>query len=107
MTRRHAKTSSAAPFLLLVVATVLLSCPSRAIAADAAPGPRSATLVSSPSSPLVAIRVVLQSGSQNDPPGKEGLAALTAAMVAEGGTKSLTYDQLLEAFYPMAATLDG
>ena len=28
-------------------------------------------------------------------------------MVAEGGTKSLTYDQLLEAFYPMAATVDG
>ena len=52
---------------------------------------------------LVALRVVLRAGSQNDPPGKEGLAALTAAMVAEGGTKSLTYDQLLDAFYPMAA----
>ncbi len=34
------------------------------------------------------------------PQGKEGLAALTAAMVAEGGTKSLTYDQLLEAVLP-------
>ena len=29
-----------------------------------------------PSSPLVAIRAVLRTGSQNDPPGKEGLAAL-------------------------------
>ena len=50
---------------------------------------------------------MFRAGSQNDPPGKEGLAALTAAMVAEGGTKSLSYDQLLEAFYPMAATVDG
>ena len=28
-------------------------------------------------------------------------------MIAEGGTKSLTYDQVLAAFYPMAASLDG
>ena len=48
------------------------------------------TLLPSPSNPLVAIRVVFRAGSQCDPPGKEGLAALTAAMVAEGGTKSLT-----------------
>jgi zinc protease len=68
---------------------------------------RPTTLLSSPSNPLVAFRFVLRAGSQSDPPGKEGLAALTAAMVAEGGTHSMTYDQLLEAFYPMAASLDG
>ena len=28
-------------------------------------------------------------------------------MIAEGGTKSLSYDQVLEAFYPIDATLDG
>ena len=28
-------------------------------------------------------------------------------MIAEGGTASLSYEQLLEKFYPMAATLDG
>ena len=50
---------------------------------------------------------MLKTGSQDDPPGKEGLAALTAAMVAEGGTKSLTYDQVLAAFFPIAATLEG
>jgi zinc protease len=49
---------------------------------------------------------VVRAGSQDDPPGKEGLAALTAAMVAEGGTKSLSYDQVLAAFYPMATSLD-
>ena len=69
--------------------------------------PQRPTLLRSPSNSLVALRVVLRAGSQSDPPGKEGLAALTAAMVAEGGTKSLSYEQLLEAFYPMAATVDG
>jgi zinc protease len=59
------------------------------------------------STPLVALRFVFQVGSEDDPKGKEGLAALTAAMVAEGGTKTLSYDQLLEKFYPMATGLSG
>jgi zinc protease len=80
--------------------------------ADAAPGTAaanavSATFLSSPASPLVAFRVVLRAGSQDDPPGKEGLAALTASMVAEGGSMSRTYSEILAAFYPMAATLGG
>jgi zinc protease len=65
------------------------------------------TFLSVPSSPLVALRFLFRVGSQDDPKGKEGLAALTAAMVAEGGTKGLSYDQLLERFYPMAAGLAG
>ena len=67
----------------------------------------STVLLPSPASPLVAFRFVFRVGSQNDPKGKEGLAALTAAMVAEGGTRTLSYDQLLEKFYPLAASLDG
>ncbi|MDR3635247.1 MAG: insulinase family protein, partial [Isosphaeraceae bacterium] len=31
----------------------------------------------------------------------------TAAMVAEGGTKELAYDEILKRFYPMAASLEG
>jgi zinc protease len=68
--------------------------------------PVQSTILSSASNPLVAFRFVIRAGSQNDPAGKEGLAALTAAMVAEGGTQSLTYSQVLAAFYPMAASLD-
>jgi zinc protease len=70
-------------------------------------GSKPTTLLRSPSSPLVAFRFEFRAGSQCDPPGKEGLAALTASMIAEAGTKSLTYEQLLAAFYPMAATLSG
>jgi zinc protease len=44
-------------------------------------------------------------GSIDDPAGKEGLASLTARMLAEGGTRSLTYSQVLEALYPMAAQI--
>jgi zinc protease len=64
------------------------------------------TLLASPTNPLVAFRFVIRAGSQDDPPGKEGLAALTAAMVAQGGTQWRSYEQVLAAFYPMAATLE-
>ncbi len=66
-----------------------------------------ATFLPVPSSPLVALRFLFRVGAQNDPKGKEGLAALTAAMIAQGGTRELSYDQLLERFYPMAAGLGG
>src|SRR5919205_379966 len=39
----------------------------------------------------------------NAPEGKEGVAALTAAMLSEGGSRALAYEQITEAFYPMAA----
>jgi zinc protease len=78
-------------------------------AAPETPTKPAATSVFLPSrtTPLVAIRFVFRVGSQDDPKGKEGLAALTAAMIAEGGTKDLTYDQILARFYPMAASLSG
>ncbi|HYN84511.1 MAG TPA: pitrilysin family protein [Pyrinomonadaceae bacterium] len=54
-------------------------------------------------SPLVSIRVLFMTGSAYDPPGKEGVAALTAALIAQGGSREMSYEQILEAFYPMAA----
>ncbi len=56
-------------------------------------------------SPLVTVRAVFRTGAATDPKGKEGLAALTASMLAEGGTKRLTYDQVVEALYPMAVNI--
>lgn len=57
-------------------------------------------------SPLVTIRLVFRTGAASDPKGKEGLAALTAAMVAEAGSKRLTYQQILDALFPMAVNID-
>ncbi len=57
----------------------------------------------SATNPLVALRLVWQVGSTDDPAGKEGLAALTAAMMARGGGGERTFAQVLDALYPMAA----
>src|SRR3989441_5264864 len=42
-----------------------------------------------------------------DPPGKEGLAALTASMLAGGGTRAMGYDQIVQALYPMASSINA
>jgi zinc protease len=52
--------------------------------------------------PLVALRFIVNAGSQYDPPGKEGLAYVTARLLSDGGTKDLTYDEVLKRLYPMA-----
>ncbi len=54
-------------------------------------------------SPFVSIRLLFTTGSADDPAGREGLAALTGALLAEGGTRALSYEQLLAELYPMAA----
>jgi zinc protease len=54
--------------------------------------------------PTVSFRIWFKVGSQCDPAGKEGLAALTAALMAEGATKKHTYEDILSALYPMAAS---
>jgi zinc protease len=55
-------------------------------------------------SPLVTFRILFMVGAAADPEGKEGVAALTAAMLAEGGSRRMTYDQITDAFYPMATS---
>jgi zinc protease len=60
-----------------------------------------------PASPIVSFRLVFHSGSVDDPKGKEGLTSLTADLLAEGGTQSLTSAQLLAALFPMAAELES
>jgi len=57
-------------------------------------------------SPLVTFRILFMTGSAFDPPGKEGVAALTAAMLAHGGTRTMSYEQIVEAMYPMATSFD-
>jgi zinc protease len=75
----------------------------RAAKAKTPSGAPRLVLVPSPGNPLCAIRVYFEVGSADDPHGKEGLAALTAAMLGEGGTRERTYAEVLDALYPMAA----
>jgi zinc protease len=55
--------------------------------------------------PLVQLKILIKVGSANDPSGKEGLAQLTFSMLANGGTKTMTYKEITKAFYPMAASV--
>jgi zinc protease len=64
---------------------------------------RDPVILQSPGNPLVSFRFVLHAGSAFDPPGKEGLAALTALMLSQGGTEELSLTEVMETLYPMAA----
>src|SRR5262245_38214061 len=55
-------------------------------------------------SPLIAFRIWIQTGSANDPAGKEGLAMLTASLLSDASTQKNDYQKILELLYPMAAS---
>ncbi len=55
------------------------------------------------SSDLINVSFLFNVGPALDPKGKKGLAALTAAMLTEGGSASMTIDEINKAFFPMAA----
>ena len=54
--------------------------------------------------PAVYVRVVFRTGSRDDPPGKEGLAALSADLMTEA-TKRLSAAQLKARLFPWAANI--
>ena len=56
--------------------------------------------------PLVNIQILLRGGTYLDPVGKEGLASLTGYLLARGGTKSRTAEQLEERLAFLAAQLN-
>jgi zinc protease len=56
-------------------------------------------------SPLITIRIVFTTGAASDPADRPGLAHLTGALLGEGGTKDLTYKQVVDAMYPMATSV--
>jgi len=65
-----------------------------------------ATVLQPNRSPLVSFRILFHTGAAYDPPGKEGVAALCAAMLAKGGSRALAYDQIVEAMYPIATSFE-
>ena len=94
-----------APLITLGLATLMPV--SAVVGAESPPSNTAIKMVLQPAStPLVSIRILFQTGSAADPPGQEGVAALTAAMLSKGGTRTLTYDQILETMYPMATSFD-
>ena len=66
-----------------------------------------ALLTSSSTSPLVSFRILFHTGAADDATGREGIAALTAAMLSKGGTKQMAYGEIVEALFPMAASVNA
>ncbi len=56
-----------------------------------------------PKSDIVVMKFYFRTGSVADPSTRLGLCGLTANLIADGGTKSLSSTQLQDSIYPMAA----
>jgi len=57
--------------------------------------------------PSLDIKLVFPVGSAHDPEGQEGLAALAASMIAEGGSRERRAEDVRTALFPMAATFSA
>jgi zinc protease len=68
--------------------------------------PNDAVLLHVAADPTVSLSLQFAVGSQNDPPGKEGLAFLTGQMIADAATEARSLDEILAALYPLAAGYD-
>jgi len=54
--------------------------------------------------PTISIRIWFKVGSQFDPKDKEGLAMLTARLLAEGSTQKHSYEEILDKLFPIASS---
>jgi len=98
--------------LFAIVAVTVLGIlsgqlPMKAVTSRRTPNMKSAdtnTVLLPNRSPLVSFRILFMTGSAYDPKNQEGLASLTAAMLAEGGSRTKTYAEITDAMYPMATS---
>jgi zinc protease len=90
----------------LIFAAVAASCGREPAAPTDGTNERDSTVVLLPvaADPTISISVQFAVGSQNDPPGKEGLAFLTGEMLADAATESRSLEEILAALYPLAAS---
>lgn len=58
-------------------------------------------------SPKMVIKVRFNNGSVTDPAGKEGLTALTASLMMDGGTNEYSKEQINDLTYPMSANYNS
>ncbi|PYD86093.1 insulinase family protein [Pseudomonas syringae pv. pisi] len=61
-------------------------------------------LVQKSALPQIRFKLLFAAGSSHDPKGKEGLAALTAAMVAASGSRERKIDEVTKSLFPMAGS---
>ena len=90
---------------LLVLSLLMLGAIAVAAPQGREGGSKPALRLLASDTPIVSFRILFRTGSQDDPPGQEGITALAAHTVAEGGTVDLPYDEVVKRLYPMAARL--
>jgi zinc protease len=94
-------------FGVALVATALCACGRNDSAEDTPQIEENAVvLIPVATDPTISFSVQFAVGSQNDPPGKEGLAYLTGEMLADAATEKRSLDEILEALYPLASSYD-
>lgn len=71
--------------------------------ANPAAAPHFATVERPSESPLIDVALIFQAGAMYDPPGKNGLAQLTASMLTQAGSTKRSFAEVQKAFYPLAA----
>jgi zinc protease len=67
-------------------------------------GPASIVRLPVADDPTVSFRIWFKVGAQDDPPGKEGLAALTALMLTDASTSVNRIEVIKDRLFPMAAS---
>jgi zinc protease len=72
-----------------------------------ASGPQIAWIEQKSPLPRLEVKLAFAAGSAHDPAGKEGLAALTARMIADAGSSDMRIDEIRKAFFPVAASFDS
>jgi zinc protease len=81
--------------------------------ASAPPAPSAGTadtvkVLAQPSAlPQLNMKLLFTVGSAHDPAGKEGLAALSASMIAEAGSRAMRIDEIKKALFPLAGSFDA
>ncbi|MEM9555857.1 MAG: pitrilysin family protein [Acidobacteriota bacterium] len=90
--------------LCLVLLGGLVACGGDAAPPTADETPDNVVLLPVELDPTISFAIWFDVGSQNDPAGKEGLAALTGQMLSDGATETHSVDQILEKLYPLAAS---
>lgn len=89
---------------IFLVALLCSACDRATTGDGAAETPENAVLLPVKTDPTVTFMVNFAVGSQNDPEGKEGLASLTARLLAEGATTENSWTEILDKLYPMASS---
>jgi zinc protease len=57
-------------------------------------------------STLLRLKLLFAAGSAHDPAGKEGLAALSAEMIAGGGSTEMRFEEITRALFPIAGSFN-